>query len=86
MTIQGSKIAPIVVLDDPGDPVEMVEKTAAVSIEDFPGNVSLVETAMFIVAPFSASNSSPEAVDHGARVRVIGNQATHVDVEALGLA
>ena len=70
-------------LADPTDPVEVAEKTAAVSLEDAAGNVSVAVTQMFIIPPSGTGGSSQEAVDHGARVRVVGSQPVDVDVEAL---
>jgi len=80
--IHGSKLAPVVTLDGTRG---LEDATATISVEDFAGELSLVESQMFVVAPGKRTPSSRAAVDHGARIRVAGGSSAGVDITALGL-
>ncbi len=83
VNVHSGKIATIVILDDPADNEELVDKSAAILVEDFPGNVSLVESTFFIQTPgLNGCCSSPEASEYGARVRFLGSET--VRFQALG--
>ena len=87
VTVTGAKMAsivPVEVLNGPPiDPTLLPEKTSLVSIEDFSGNVSILESTIFVQRGGFPLPSADEAADFRGRIRVTGD--TPVTVQAIGL-